>query len=245
MLRSIPYTSLMILAMPLAGIAQHVDIAYKAASLDDGLPWPYAYVGNGFDVTTDVVDLSAEPFLDYLVASSVGAPGLFAEKVGGLYLSIAGSTAENLPGGANGFVDLTGGSDHLVQGLDFRPPANSPEPFSLFLRWNDGQPLPSAQLWAGVSWGGTGNWATLSTRVDLPNTDTVYVHHWFNNGDFAPAGASEAPPHELTVEYFSASGELLLTEVIDMPLGGATGLFSEDFPGRYRIGASSFQWKSR
>ena len=207
---------------PAALFGLSVDV--ERMSNEHGLPWGYADA-TGLRAGTETyspeefdINLSAAPFVDYIVATNGGATGIIAEKVDGPFLSASQSTVAQLSGSANGGF----APDALPTGT---------ERFSLILQWNDGTPFPATTGWFGVSWGGWNNTAVeeLEVRVNLAADGPVNVVHWFNDGwlyktdvDGTEGNAHTVlDGHEFKVTHYAADGTVIGEIESILPSGGA------------------------
>lgn len=209
-----------------------LEVNVERIDVETGLPWGYAdatglraatetYSSEAFDL-----DVSAAPFVDYMVAMNSGAPGILAEKATGAFLSAEQNTVAALTGGANGNFAEEGESG---TGNPLIPVGT--ERFSLILKWSDGTPLPAANGWWGVSWGGWSATETqeLEVRVDLASEEQVNVVHWFNDGWLYATDVDGTEGtvhtvlqgHEFTVTHHGADGSIISTEALVLPSGGA------------------------
>jgi len=176
---------------------------------EGNIPYGYAYLLDGA-TNDEPLDLSAAPFIDYMVPNNQGSAGITAEKVGGQYFT--SSTVAELPGG---------GANRLVSAADsFRPLFN----------WSDGDPLPFAEYYFGVSWGGfsVSEVATLETQITFPDASPVRVIHWFNDQwPYTTTGHNLLEGHRLTVTLFDGVGNIKHEEVRVLPGGGAEDVFGD------------------
>ena len=211
---------LAILPAALFGLSVNVE----RMSNEDGLPWGYAD-GTGLRDESETyspeafaINVSAAPFVDYMVAMNTGAAGILAEKVDGPFLSAEQSTVAQLSGGANGGF----APDALPTGT---------ERFSLILEWEDGTPFPATDGWFGVSWGGWSNTdiEEMEVRVNLAEDGPVNVVHWFNDGwlystdvDGTEGNAHTIlEGHEFHVTHYAADGSVIAEVEEILPSGGA------------------------
>ena len=225
----IPFCSGILLA-PVVASALTVNV--ERMDVETGLPWGYkdatglraeteTYSSEAFDI-----DLSAAPYVDYMVAFNSGAPGVIAEKETGTYLDASQTTIASLSGGAGGNFAVEGESG---VGNDLIPVGT--ERFAMFAKWSDGTPLPSATGWWGVSWGGWSATAIeeMEIRVDLASDGKVNVVHWFNDGWLYSSDVDGTEGtvhtildgHEFTVTHHAADGSVIAEEALVLPSGGA------------------------
>lgn len=211
-----------------AGLTVNVE----RMDVETGLPWGYqdatglraeteTYSSEAFDL-----DLSAAPFVDYMVAFNSGTPGIVAEKATGAFLNGEESTVAQLSGGANGNFAVEGESG---TGNPLIPVGT--ERFAVFAKWSDGTPLPSATGWWGVSWGGwnANDVEEMEVRVNLASDQKVNVVHWFNDGWLYSSDVDGTEGtvhtvldgHELYVTHHAADGSVIAEEALVLPSGGA------------------------
>ncbi|MGC9452104.1 MAG: hypothetical protein ACP5I4_11725 [Oceanipulchritudo sp.] len=216
--------------LPVAGIALEVNV--ERMDVETGLPWGYVD-GTGLRACTETysseafdMDLSAAPFVDYMVAFNSGSPGILAEKETGAYLDATHTTVGNLSGGANGNFAVEG---ECGTGNALIPVGT--ERFAAMFKWSDGTPLPSATGWFGVSWGG---WSAteieeMEVRVDLASEGQINVVHWFNDGWLYSTDLDGTEGtvhtilegHEFTVTHHAADGSVMAEVPFVLPSGGA------------------------
>lgn len=215
-------TSIFIALTPGALFGLSVDV--ERMSVENGLPWGYADatgLRDGSETFTPEafsINVSAPPFVDYMISMNSGAPGILAEKVDGPFLNASESTVAQLSGGANGAF----APDALPIGT---------ERFSLMLQWEDGTPFPFADGWFGVSWGGWHNTdiEEMEVRVNLAVDGPVNVVHWFNDGwlyrtdlDGTEGNAHTIlDGHEFRVTHYAADGSVIADIEKVLPSGGA------------------------
>lgn len=174
------------------------------------VPAGYQDVSGGID-SGAVVNLSADPFVDYIIPNNSGSAGLTAVKFGGEY--VAETTVADMGGNNGGANNLTG-----------------TDRFQVVFQWDDGDPLPFGEDYYGVSWS---NWsadstATLTTRINLASDQEVMVYHWFNDGwNYADGGHSTLSGHNLTVTHYDAGGGVVAEESVVLPSGGAEDIFGD------------------
>lgn len=174
------------------------------------VPIGYQNVTDGIDPAV-VVNVSSAPFADYLIPNNSGSAGVTAGKFGGEF--IVSSTVADM-----------GGSDGGANNL-----ANT-DLYHVVFAWDDGDPLPMATDYYGVSWAGWGSndIANLETRIDLATDAPVTVYHWFNDGwDYADGGHETLTGHELTVTHHAADDSVITEEAITLPSGGAEDIFGD------------------
>jgi len=237
---------------------------------DTGLPWGYIDVSD-FGVDEDPnrlarqnsliwdhsrsLQLSEEPFVDYMVAFNSGVTGILAEKIDAPYLEASQSTVNTLTGGSNGAL-VPDPEDRATQDRYSSFELYGIEKFSAYASWNDGFPLPSATSWWGVSWGGgilfgdSKVTAEIEVRVNLASDGPVNVAHLFNDGWYyssdlggyygGPPGWPDTPHptlegHEFTVTHHSADGSVVEEVQLILPSGGGTNV-----PGKANEYAAQF-----
>ncbi|MGC9452097.1 MAG: hypothetical protein ACP5I4_11690 [Oceanipulchritudo sp.] len=152
-------------------------------SSDDGTPFGYQDVSGGVD-DAKVLNLSAIPYLDYLVPTNSGAPAIQAQKATGAF--ITASTVADL--------DATSTADTDQVAFD----------------WSDGDPTASGDNYYGTATatGTAATTVTLETRVDLAQDGPLTVTHWWNDPwDYGASGS--LPGHVLTIERYNALDELV------------------------------------
>jgi len=154
----------------------------------DGTPFGYQDLSNDNPVVDEeVIDLSARPFIDYLIPNNSVSAGAYSEKASGGFLS-----AEN--------------QDYTSFGG-----ANSGDDFQVVFDWSDGDPVASEDNFYGVSWGNFSGTSTITfeTRVDLVQMGEVTIYHWWNDGwDYS---TGDLDGHTITIERYNASDELIDT----------------------------------
>lgn len=190
-------------------------LTLEVQKVENGQPIPAGYqdVSDGIEAS-EVLNVSADPFVDYLIPNNSGSAGITAQKDGGMYI-----TASN--------IDTFGGANNLI----------TPDILQVVFEWSDGTPLPFGSEFYGVTWGGWSADAvtTLTTRVDLASSEEVTVYHWFNDGwNYADGGHSVLSGHVLTITQYTAGGTEVASETTTIPSGGA-----EDFFGDHRMFCSS------
>lgn len=183
----------------------------------DGEPAPFPYVDVSDDTIPEeaILNVSQAPFIDYLIPSNSGAPAIIAQKETGLYLSNLADpeifTNMGSGGGANSLFN--------------------PDRYQTVFKWEDGVPLPFGQEFFGVSWANWNNtqYAEMTTRISLPNTDPVRVWHFFNDGwNYADGNHTVLTQgHEVTVIHYSASGDVVSSQTMNLMSGGASGFFGD------------------
>lgn len=169
---------------------------------------PPGYVDVSGEYTdADVIKVSEAPFVDYLIPANSGSPSVIATKEGAAFLSEENSTVDGLDG-TNNLID--------------------PDRYQVVFEWTDGDPLPFAEDFYGVSWGG---WSasesrSLTTRVDLASEAPITVFHWFNDGwDYT--NHNELDGHILTVTHYSSDGTEIATWSDSFMSGGAENIFGD------------------
>lgn len=180
---------------------------------EDLLPFGYQEVVLTPINEDKVIKVSEPPYVDYLIPNNQGTSGITAQKQGGQY--ITGSNAAD-PGG--GFLGANNYPD--------------PDRWHVVFEWTDGLPLPFGADYWGVShsgWSAT-QVSNLITRIDLPTTEEVTIHHWFNDGwNYANGGHDTLTGHVLTATHYAADGSVIDTREATLPSGGA-----EQFFGNHR-----------
>jgi hypothetical protein len=193
-------------ALALAACSATAALDVLVESFRDGnIPAGYVDVSGGVQ-PGDTLRVSEEPFLDYLIPNNSGSAGVVAGRTGGPY--IQDTTVSELTGGANSLAN--------------------PDRFQVVFEWSDGEPLPFGADHYGVSWGGwsASETASLTTRIQFPDTDPVRIYHWFNDGwNYANHDLLEG--HNLTVTLYDSGGtpREQFTEVL--PSGGAEDIFGD------------------
>lgn len=191
------------LSASLSGL-QALDLTVESFR-DGAIPIGYSDVSGGID-EAQTVNVSAEPFVDYLIPNNSGSPGITAQKAGGSYL--VDSTVAELSGGANKLTN--------------------PDKFQVVFAWQDGTPLPFGSDYYGVSWGGfsASESVTLTTRIDLASEDPLRIYHWFNDGwDYTNHVFLDG--HQLRVRHYDAQGNVLAELEEVLPSGGSEELFGD------------------
>lgn len=190
----------------LGSLTLNAGLSLNVESFRDGnIPTGYVNVSDGVQ-NGEAINVSAEPFLDYLIPNNSGSTGITGQKLEGAY--ITDSTVADLPGGANNL--------------------SNPDAWHVVFEWSDGTPLPFGNDFFGVSWGGFSatETTTLVTRIDLPDTTAVDIFHWFNDGwDYASHETLEG--HNLKVALYDESGSLKEEVVEILPSGGAEEIFGD------------------
>jgi hypothetical protein len=203
--------------LPLACLLFTGPFAFSALNVtvesfrDGNIPTGYAYTEDGIQ-EGEGIDLSAEPYLDYLVPNNSGSTGIAAQKMGGAY--IEDSTVSEL-GSSFG----TGGANKSNFAPDwYRPVFN----------WSDGTPLPFGSDYYGVSWGGFSDSvvATLDTQITFPDSNAVRIYHFFNDGWNYGTHVS-LDGHHLTITQYSSGGAIKDQFFESLPSGGAEDLFGD------------------
>ncbi|MGC9452365.1 MAG: hypothetical protein ACP5I4_13065 [Oceanipulchritudo sp.] len=193
----------------LLGAATTHGLTLEVQKFDNSgsVPAGYQDVSDGIEAA-EVINVSTDPFVDYLIPSNSGSAGITAAKFGGSY--ITESTAPDLPGGANSLID--------------------PDKYQVVYTWDDGDPLPFGSDYYGVSWGGwsASETVTMTTRIDLVTDEEVTVYHWFNDGwNYADGGHDTLTGHNLTVTHYNGSGGVIAEETVTLPSGGAEDIFGD------------------
>jgi hypothetical protein len=205
-------THLMTLAGGLLAAGTASALTLEIQNFGEGEPIPAGYqnVTDGVDAEA-VINVSSDPFVDYLIPSNSGSAGITAQKFGGEY--ITSSTAAEM-GGNNG------GANSLID----------PDAYQVVFAWEDGDPLPFGEDYYGVSWA---NWgadtvATLETRIELAAEEEVTVYHWFNDGwNYADGGHNVLAGHNITVTQYTADGTEVSSESAVLSSGGAESFFGD------------------
>ncbi len=152
-------------------------------SSDDGTPFGYQDISGGVNAAK-VLDLSAIPYLDYLVPTNSGAPAIKAHKAGGAFISASTVAA----------LAATDNTDD----------------FQVVFDWSDGDPTASANDYYGTATatGTASTTVTLETTVELAQDGPLTIIHWWNDPwNYGASGS--LPGHVLTVERYNASDELV------------------------------------
>jgi hypothetical protein len=202
------YAQITTIAGALLAAASLQGLTLEVQQMLDGQPLPSGYqqVDDGIEAA-EVLNVSADPFVDYLIPNNSGSAGITAQKDGGQYIT---SSDVDTFGGANNGTD--------------------PDKWHVVFEWDDGTPLPFGTDFYGVTWGGwsADDVTTLTTRVDLATTDEVTVYHWFNDGwNYADGGHNVLSGHVLTVTQYNADGTQVATQSETIPSGGAEGMFGD------------------
>lgn len=208
--RSTPGLICMATGLLAAATPYALELEVQRFDNSGGVPLGYQDVSDGID-PGQVVNVSAEPFEDYLIPNNSGSAGITAAKFGGEY--ITESTVADMGGDS-------GGANSLAN-IDI---------YQVVFQWTDGDPLPAASDYYGVSWSGwsSSGTASLDTRVDLAAEGTVTVYHWFNDGwNYADGGHDTLDGHNLTVTHLNAAGDTIAEESVVLPSGGAEDIFGD------------------
>ena len=184
----------------------------------DGEPTPPGYVNvTGGVPTGSALRVSHAPFVDYIIpANSGGTAAIIAVKEGGVYLSN--------PSDPNVFSDIGsgGGANNLI----------TPDAWQIVFEWEDGEPVPFGEDFYGVSWANWSNtqFATMTTRVDLPDDNPVKVWHFFNDGwNYGTDGSGHTVlnGHVLSVTHYNAANTMIAEEEFVLVGGKAAGFFGD------------------
>jgi hypothetical protein len=203
--------------LPFAAALQAVDVTVHEFVNGDPVPFPYVDVTGESIPAETVLKVSEAPFVDYLIPTNSGVPSILAQKETGAYLSNLADpeifTDMGSGGGGNSLTD--------------------PDKWQVVFEWTDGLPLPIGSDFYGVSWA---NWnatqfATMTTRVTLPDTAPVRVWHFFNDGwDYISETGHTVltEGHELQVTHYSADGTVVSDQTVKLLNGKATEFFGDN-----------------
>jgi hypothetical protein len=205
------------LCVLMASISAH-GLTLEVHNFQNGQPLPFGYqtvANESYEMITpdreQSIKLSEAPYVDYMVPNNQGSSGITAQKVNGQF--IAASNASD-PGG--GFL-----------GSNMYP---NPDRWHPVFEWSDGLPLPFGSDYWGVShsgWSATQE-SNLVIRINLATSETVTVHHWFNDGwNYADGGHETLSGHVFNVTHYSADGNVLASEEVTLPSGGAELFFGD------------------
>ncbi|MEX0332683.1 MAG: hypothetical protein AB3N64_14805 [Puniceicoccaceae bacterium] len=189
----------------------------------DGQPLPFGYQEtNGpspdFSSTitpSEVLNLSAGTFVDYLIPRNDGTIGIHTQKAGGSFIT---SNNADDPGGT-------------AYGSNQWP---DPDRWHPVFEWTDGAaPNASGSDYWGVSHSGWGSSdvSQLDIRIDLATMEEVTVYHWFNDGWLYEGrrgpNHDTLTGHTLTVTHFNAVDAVIGTESVLLTQGGAESYFGD------------------
>jgi hypothetical protein len=205
------HTRITLTAAAVLAAANLQALTLEVQKFEEGgaIPAGYQDVSDGIDAEASF-NVSADPFVDYLIPNNAGSAGITAQKDGGQY--ITSSTVDSMGGNASGANSLI-----------------DPDRFQVVFQWDDGTPLPIGSDFYGVSWANflADSTATLETRVDLPTDEEVTIYHWFNDGFNYTDGHDTLAGHVLTVTLFAADGSEIASETMTLGSGGAESFFGD------------------